>query len=77
MPVPDPVLRKDTEMAVYQIRLCRTAYAFTTVDVEAASADAAVDRALDYSGDYSYSEKDAEYSIESVMEIERIEKWIS
>ena len=66
--------RKDREMAVYQIRLCRTAYAFTTVDVEAASADAAVDRALDYSGDYSYSEKDAEYSIESVMEIERIEK---
>ena len=61
-------------MAVYQIRLCRTADAFTTVDVEAASADAAVDRALDYSGDYSYSEKDAEYSIESVMETERIEK---
>ena len=74
MPVLDPVLRKDREMAVYQIRLCRSAYAFTTVDVEAASADAAVDRALDYSGDYSYSEKDAEYSIESVMEIERIEK---
>ncbi len=77
MPVLDPVLRKDRkdrEMAVYKIRLCRTAYAFTTVDIEAVSADAAVDRALDYSGDYSYLEKDAEYSVEAVTETERIEK---
>jgi hypothetical protein len=33
-----------------------------------------VDRALDYSGDYSYLEKDAEYSVEAVTETERIEK---
>ncbi len=37
-------------------------------------ADAAVDRALDYSGDYSYLEKDAEYSVEAVTETERIER---
>jgi hypothetical protein len=74
MPVLDPVLRKDREMAVYQIRLCRTAYAFATLEIEAESADEAVDKALDFSGDYTYSEKDAEYSVEAVTETERIER---
>jgi hypothetical protein len=43
-------------------------YSFATVEVEADSMDKATNKALDNAGDLSYSEKDADYSIEYIQE---------
>jgi|APGre2960657423_1045063.scaffolds.fasta_scaffold529527_2 hypothetical protein len=54
----------------YQIQICRVSYAFNTVEIEASSQDEAEATVLDLCGDYNFSEKDAEYTIESIIELE-------
>lgn len=47
----------------YLVTVCRTAYAFKEFEIKADSQEKAEKEALDMSGNYEYSEKDAEYSI--------------
>jgi hypothetical protein len=42
-------------------------YSFATVEVEADSMDEAKDKTFDIAGDLSYSEKEADYSIEYIQ----------
>jgi len=53
---------------LYTVQICRVSYSFATVEVEADSLDEATNKALDNAGDLSYSEKDADYSIEYIQE---------
>ena len=53
----------------YQIKICRVSYAFNTIEIEANSQDEAEATVLDLCGDYNFSEKDAEYTIESIIEL--------
>lgn len=52
----------------YKVEICRTAYGFNTVEVEADSPEQAKEKALDQAGDHLYSEKSSEYSCVSVQE---------
>jgi len=54
----------------YEVEICRTGYGFHTILVEANSQDEAIDKALDGAGNHYYDEKDAEYEIEDIMEVE-------
>lgn len=50
----------------YKVEVCRTSYGFATIEVEAESEEEAEDLAVEKAGNYDYSEKDAEYFVESV-----------
>ena len=50
----------------YSVEICRTSYAFTTIEVEAESEEEAEDLAYDEAGNHDFSEKDADYSVASV-----------
>jgi hypothetical protein len=52
----------------YTVQICRISYAFSSIEIEAESALEAEVTAYDLSGDLCYSEKEAEYTIESVIE---------
>ena len=53
----------------YQIQICRVSYAFNTVEIEASSQEEAEATVLDLCGDYNFSEKEADYTIESIKQI--------
>ena len=55
-------------MNKYIVSVTRISYASRDIEISAASKDEAVEIALDTCGDYQYSEKDAEYSIEQISE---------
>jgi len=48
----------------YEVKVCRTAYAFHTIKVTAASPEEAEEKALDEAGDHLYSEKSSEYTLD-------------
>lgn len=50
----------------YEVEVCRTSYGFATIKIEAESEEEAEDLALEIAGNYDYSEKDADYLVESV-----------
>jgi hypothetical protein len=58
----------NNQQKLFEVQICRVSYAFTTVEIVADSQEEAEATVLDLSGDYCYSEKDAEYSIESIVE---------
>ena len=58
----DETHKKET----YKVEVCRIGYSFATIEVEAENEDEAEDLALEKAGNYDYSEKDAEYSVECV-----------
>lgn len=47
----------------YLVTVCRTAWGFKEFEIKADSAKEAEAAALDMSGNYEYTDKDAEYSI--------------
>lgn len=53
----------------YQVSLVRIGYGFNTIEIEAESEGEARDKALDQAGDHEYSEKTAEYDIDTIEEI--------
>lgn len=55
-------------MPKYSVEVCRTAWGFNTIEVEADNPEQAKEKALDEAGNYLYSEKSSEYSCESVKE---------
>lgn len=59
----------------YQVEVCRTAYGFHTFEVEAASQREAERIALDCAGNESYSEKYAEYSVDTGQTRELAGEW--
>jgi len=50
----------------YSVDVARTAYGFRTLEIEADNETEAREKALDIAGDFEYSEKSSEYSIEWV-----------
>lgn len=58
-------------MPRYEVEVCRTGYGFNTIEVEASCADEAMMKALDEAGNHYYSEKDADYTVEGVIEIDK------
>ncbi len=50
------------EKKIWVVPVCRTGYAFRTIEVLASSEDEAIELALDESGNHDFSEKDADYS---------------
>lgn len=46
------------------ITVCRTSYAFHTIEVEAEDLNEAENKALEEAGDHEYLEKSAEYSVD-------------
>jgi hypothetical protein len=55
-------------MPKYEVQVCRTSYAHRSIEVDAANREEAEQSALDMAGNFSYSEKDAEYSVTHVRE---------
>jgi hypothetical protein len=53
----------------YRVDVCRTGYGFNTIEVEASCEDEAMMRALGTAGNHFYSEKDSDYTVESVERI--------
>jgi len=52
-------------MAKYKATVCRTAYGFTDIEVEANSKEEAEKKILDEAGDHLYSEKSSEFTLDS------------
>jgi hypothetical protein len=50
----------------YRVSVCRTAYGFNTIDVQARSPEEAEELALDEAGDHTYSEKSSEFTTDGV-----------
>lgn len=57
-------------MSKYTVTVIRTAYASRDIEVEAADAVEAEIKAIDMAGNFSFSEKGAEYSSEGVTQHE-------
>jgi hypothetical protein len=55
-------------MPKYLVNVCRTAWGFNTLEVEADSPEQAKNIALDEAGNHLYSEKESEYTCEGVFE---------
>jgi hypothetical protein len=53
-------------MPKYLVEVCRTAYGFNTLEIEAENYQQAKKLALDEAGNHEYSEKSSEYTCESV-----------
>lgn len=51
----------------FNVSILRTSYAYGTLEIEANSPEEAESKARDEAGDHEYSEKDADYSIESIV----------
>jgi hypothetical protein len=60
---------KEDESSDYEVEICRTAYAHRTITVKAMNAEDAQALALDMSGEFDYSEADAEYTVTSISNI--------
>lgn len=57
-----------TEEAEFDVAVCRTAYAHRTITVRAKTRKEAETIALDEAGGLDFSENDADYTVNSVME---------
>lgn len=58
-------------MKTYHVFITRISYSrHVVMEIRADNEEAARKLALDYAGDYEYSEKDAEYEIQAVEEAE-------
>jgi hypothetical protein len=55
-------------MKKFTVSVLRIGYAWRDIEITAATEEEARATALDVCGDYEYSEKDADYSIEEVSE---------
>jgi hypothetical protein len=55
-------------MPKYLVNVCRTAWGFNTLEVEADGPEQAKEIALDEAGNHLYSEKESEYTCEGVFE---------
>jgi hypothetical protein len=55
-------------MKKFIVSVCRTSCAWRDIEINAASEAEARATVLDTCGDYEYSEKDADYSIEQISE---------
>ena len=51
----------------YMVTVCRTSYAFRTIEVEAESEKDAENKAIDEAGSLMFSEKSAEYSTDGAI----------
>lgn len=58
--------RKKEPPGIFDVNVCRTGYGFATIRVQADNSKEASLKALDVAGNFSYSEKDAEYSSQGV-----------
>lgn len=58
----------------FDVNVCRTSFAFTTIRVTATSQKAAEEKALDEAGDHLYSEKDCDYSTDGVFPVVKTSK---
>ena len=61
-----------SSMKTYDVDVCRTSYAFRTIRVEAETKADAISRAEDIAGNFTFSEKDAEYEADGAMIVEAI-----
>lgn len=59
-------------MPKFKATVCRTSYSFHEIEVEAQNEEEAKQKILDVAGDYEYSEKSAEYTLNS--DVTKIEK---
>lgn len=57
-------------MPKFEVEIQRVSYQYHTVIIEADNEDQACNIAEEKSGDYEYKEKNAEYEIESVNEVQ-------
>ena len=55
-------------MKKFIVSVCRTAYAWRDIEITATSEAEARATVLDTCGDYEYTEKEADYSIEQIMQ---------
>ena len=55
-------------LKTYSVSICRTSYAFTTVDVQASSPEDAENQASQLAGDLEYTSNNAECTVEGVTE---------
>lgn len=55
----------------FEVTICRTAYAFRDIVVEATSRAEAQNLAMEESGNHEFSEKDADYSVQGTREIKK------
>lgn len=53
-------------MPTFLVDICRTAYAFNTIEVEAESAEEAQAEGLGLAGDLYFSERESDYSVMGV-----------
>jgi len=53
-------------MKKFTVSVCRIAYGFHDIDVEAETAEQAKEIALDVAGNYIFSEKSSDYEVEGV-----------
>lgn len=53
-------------MGKYVVKVCRIAYAFKDIEVEAENETQATDKAMDDAGNHEFSEKDVEYEAQGV-----------
>lgn len=58
-------------MAEFNVKVIRTSFSKATIKVEADSEEEAEKKALEVSGDHSYSEYDAEYDVEFIESIKK------
>jgi hypothetical protein len=65
----EPRLREYPEERVFEVSVLRIAYGSRKIRVKAKSQFEAEQKALDEAGDYEFSEHDADYEIEAVLEL--------
>lgn len=56
----------------YEVAVCRTSYAFHTIEVEALNEEEAANIAREEAGNLEFSEKSAEYSVDYVFPLELV-----
>lgn len=66
-------------MPKFKGTVCRTSYAFRDIEVEANTEEEAREKMLDEAGDYEYSEKSSEYTLDGSIYIQKefVEQTIS
>lgn len=61
-----------SEKVKYQVSVCRTSYAYRTIEVEALNEQEAAQIASEEAGNLEFSEKSAEYSADYVIPLELV-----
>ena len=59
---------------LYRVGVSRTGYGYNTLDIEATSQKEAQEKALECAGEFSFSEHDADYAVEGITLIRKIEE---